>query len=102
MNISHLMQEKFSTELQLSFVNGLLKPIQYSKAAHDGLWYLKNSEAIKVAFDNTIDISIPFNLMNVDEGEIIEFLFATADFGTMVKTIPQEVLFIMQRPKINK
>ncbi|MGN0017823.1 MAG: hypothetical protein ACI37S_02160 [Candidatus Gastranaerophilaceae bacterium] len=101
MNISHLMQEKFSTELQLSFVNGLLKPIQYSKAAHDGLWYLKNSEAIKVAFDNTIDISIPFNLMNVDEGEIIEFLFATANFGTMVNTIPQEVLFIMQRP-INK
>lgn len=98
-NISHLAQEQFSIELKLSFVNGLLRPLQYSKATQCGLWYLKNSEAIKVAYDNTIDISIPFNLINVDEGEIIEFLFATANFGIMINTIPKEVLFIMQRPK---
>ncbi|MBQ3310649.1 hypothetical protein IJG72_01085 [bacterium] len=100
--ISPLMQEKFNTELKLSFVNGLLRPIQYSKAAEEGLWYIKNAEAIKIAYDNSIDISIPFNLINVDEGNIIEFIFATANFGMITKSIPKDVLFIMQRPVSNK
>ena len=48
---------------------------------------------------NVIDISIPFDVIDINYGEMVEFFFATADFGIMETAIPQELLLTMQRPK---
>jgi len=98
-NIYQLMKEKFGVEIKLSFVNGMLRPLQFSKSMPNGLWCIQNNEQIKVAYDNVIDISIPFDTIDIAEDEMVEFFFAPADSGIMESAIPQELLLTMQRPK---
>ncbi|MBR1942315.1 hypothetical protein IJ843_01110 [bacterium] len=98
-NIYQLMKEKFGVEIKLSFVNGMLRPLQFSKSMPNGLWCIQNNEQIKVAYDNVIDISIPFDAIDIAEDEMVEFFFAPADSGIMESAIPQELLLTMQRPK---
>lgn len=97
-DVYQLMKEKFSNEIKLSFVGGMLRPLQFSKSMQNGLWCVQNSENIRVAYDNVIDISIPFDEIDVAEGEMVEFFFAPADSEIMESAIPQELLLTMQRP----
>ena len=94
-----IMHEKFSTEIRLSLVNGMVRPLQFSKSIAGELWCSQNSDDIKVAYDNVLDISIPFDSIDIGKGEMLEFFFATADFGVLESFIPQEILLTMQRPK---
>ena len=94
-----IMHEKFSTEIRLSLVNGMVRPLQISKSIAGELWCSQNSDDIKVAYDNVLDISIPFDSIDIGKGEMLEFFFATADFGVLESFIPQEILLTMQRPK---
>ncbi|MGN1124550.1 MAG: hypothetical protein ACI4SM_00035, partial [Candidatus Gastranaerophilaceae bacterium] len=95
-----IMYEKFESEIRLSLVNGMLRPLQFSKAMQGGLWFSQNCEdTIKVAYDKVLDISIPFDSIDIGENETLEFFFATADFGILETFIPQEILLTMQRPK---
>lgn len=97
-NIFQIMKEKFHNELRISMVNKLLRPLQFAKAITGGVWVLRDSEDIKVAYDNVIDISIPFELIDIDYGDMMEFFFVNADFGVQQTFIPQEVLLMMKRP----
>lgn len=97
-DIYQLMKEKFSNEIKLSFVGGMLRPLQFSKSMQNGLWCIQNNENIKVAYDNVIDISIPFDEIDVAEGEMVEFFFAPADSEIIESAVPQELLLTMQRP----
>ena len=98
-DIYQLLREKFGAEIKISFVNGMLRPLQFSKSMANGLWCMQNNEQIKVAYDSVIDISIPFDVIDVAEGEMVEFFFAPADSGIIESAIPQELLLTMQRPK---
>ena len=97
-----IMYEQFGTEITLSLVNGMLRPIQYSKSIAGGLWCSQNTDAIKIAYDNVLDMSIPFDLLGISSGEMLEFFFATADFGILETFIPQEILLTIQRPLISE
>ena len=98
-DIFQLMREKFGTEIKISFINGLLRPLQFSKAMANDLWVLQNHEQIKVAYDNVIDVSIPFDVIDIKENEMVELFFAPADLDIMESAVPQELLLTMQRPK---
>ena len=99
-DIHQLIREKFGAEIKISFVNGMLRPLQFSKSMANGLWCIQNNSQLKVAYDNVIDISIPFDSIDIEEGETVEFFFAPADSGIMENAIPQELLLTMQRPKL--
>lgn len=99
-DIFQLMREKFGTELKISFINGLLRPLQFSKAMANDLWVLQDQDQIKVAYDNVIDISIPFDVIDIAENEMVEFFFAPADLDIMESAVPQELLLTMQRPTV--
>ncbi len=101
-DIYQLIKEKFGNEIKISFVNGLLRPLQFSKSMSNGLWCIHSGENIKVAYDNVIDISIPFDEIDVAEGEMVEFFFAPADSEIMESAVPQELLLTMQRPCTNQ
>ena len=94
-----IMHERFSTEKRLSLVNGMIRPLQFSKSIAGELWCFQNSDSIKVAYDTVLDVSIPFDSIDIGKGEMLEFFFATADFGVLESFIPQEILLTMQRPK---
>ena len=98
-DIYQLIKEKFGAEIKISFVNGMLRPLQFSKSMSNGLWYIQNNDQLKVAYDNVIDISIPFDAIDIEENEMVEFFFAPANSGIMENAVPQELLLTMQRPK---
>ena len=91
--------EKFHNEIRLTFSSGLLRPLQFIEAMPENLWKEKDSEDIKISYDNVIDISIPFDTIEVKHGEMLEFFFVTADYDVMETCNPPCILLTMIRPK---
>ena len=98
-NIPTLFKEKFHNEIRLTFSSGLLRPLQFIEALPENLWKEKDSEDIKISYDNVIDISIPFDTIEVKHGEMLEFFFVTADYDVMETCNPPCILLTMIRPK---
>lgn len=99
-NIFPIMREKFHNELRVSIMGNQLYPIHLIKSIQSGLWAVQNSKDIKSAYEKVIDISVPFEYLDVGPGERLEFFFANAVFGIKDTFIPQDVLLTLQRPKI--
>lgn len=97
-NIFPIMREKFHNELRISIMDYRLYPIQLIKSMQGGLWTIKDTKDIQVAFEKVVDLSIPFDLLDVSRGEKVEFYFATATFGIKDSFIPQDSLLNIQRP----
>lgn len=100
-NIYPMMKEKFHNEFRVSINDGQLYPIQLIQAMQSGLWRMKSVKEIKVAFDKVIDVSIPFDKLEIAPGEHAEFFFANASsMGVKDSFIPQDVLLNIQRPQV--
>ena len=92
------MREKFHNELRISMMENKLYPIRLTKAMQGGLWTMLNTKDVDIAFEKVIDVSIPFDSLEIDSGEKLEFFFANANFGIKDSFIPQDVLLNVQRP----
>lgn len=97
-NIFPMMREKFHNELRISMMENKLYPLRLTKAMQGGLWTLSNTKDVNIAFEKVIDVSIPFESLDIDSGEKLEFFFANANFGIKDSFIPQDVLLTVQRP----
>ncbi|MFA7658871.1 MAG: glycoside hydrolase family 57 protein [Candidatus Gastranaerophilaceae bacterium] len=97
-NIFPIMREKFHNELRIAMVEGKLYPTRLTKAMCSGLWAIQNTKNIKTVFQKVIDISVPFENLDIASGERLEFFFANANFGIKDSFIPQDVLLNVQRP----
>lgn len=97
-NIFPIMREKFHNELRISVLENKLYPAQLIKSMQGGLWAIQNAKDLKIAFQKVIDISVPFENLDVEHGERLEFFFANANFGIKDSFIPQDVLLNVQRP----
>jgi len=97
-NIFPIMREKFHNELRISMMENKLYPIRLTKAMQGGLWTMLNTKDVDIAFEKVIDVSIPFDSLEIDSGEKLEFFFANANFGIKDSFIPQDVLLNVQRP----
>jgi len=97
-NIFPIMREKFHNELRISLLGDKLYPAQLIKSMQGGLWVIQNAKDLKIAFKKVIDVAIPFESLEVDSGERLEFFFANANFGIKDSFIPQDVLLNVQRP----
>ena len=96
--IPTLFKEKFHNEIRLTFSSGLLRPLQFIEALPENLWKEKDAENIKISYDNVIDISIPFDTIEIKHGEMLEFFFVTADYDVMETCNPPCILLTMLRP----
>jgi len=97
-NIFPIMREKFHNELIVSIMDEKLYPAQLTKSMQGGLWTIQNSKDMRIEFKKVVDISIPFEDLDVSSGEKLEFFFANANFGIKDSFIPQDVLLNVQRP----
>ncbi len=97
-NIFPIMKEKFHNELRISMLDNKLYPIRLTKAMQGGLWTIQNTKDLKLAYEKVIDVSIPFESLDVSPSEKLEFFFANANFGIKDSFIPQDVLLNVQRP----
>ena len=96
-NVLPLSKEKFHNEIQLSIQNNELKLIRIVNSISGNVWSLQSSKQIKTIFNKTIDISIPFDLLDVNMEENLEFLFIIARLGISEFIIPNEMLLTVPR-----
>lgn len=96
-NISPIMKEKFHTELRVSMMENKLYPIRLTKAINNSLWVTQNTKDIETAFDKVVDISVPFDDLDIYKGEKLEFFVANTNYGINESFIPQEILLTVQR-----
>lgn len=97
-NVFPIMREKFHNELRISMMDNKLYPMRLTKAMAGNLWTIQNTKDVEIAFEKVIDLSIPFDSLDVASGEKLEFFFANANFGIKDSFIPQDFLLNIQRP----
>ncbi len=96
-NVSPIMREKFHNELRISMMDNKLYPIRFTKAIQSGLWAMQDTHDVKMAYQKVVDISIPFDSLDIGSGEKLEFFFANANFGIKDAFSPHDILLSVVR-----
>jgi len=92
-----ILREKFEHELTLTLLKDTLYPARLTSCLHPNMWTLANPDSINIVYKDVIDVSIPFDLLGVKQGETVEFFMANTDSGVKNTYIPQEILLTMTR-----
>lgn len=96
-NILPVAKEKFHNEIKISIANNKLDAVRVAQAAPNNLWIARTSKKIITACDKVIDISIPFEILNIAPNETLEFMFASANFDALDSYIPNDNLLTIKR-----
>ncbi|MCQ2738985.1 MAG: glycoside hydrolase family 57 protein [bacterium] len=96
-NLSPVLTEKFENELTLTFVKDTLYPPRLLTCTQQDTWTLANSENVRIAYDDVIDITVPFESVGVQEGETVEFIMANTDSGVKSSYFPHEIVLSLKR-----
>ena len=70
------------------------------KAIPGDMWVLENYKSMEVIYDEVLDLKIPFETLEIDNGEKLEFLFINANYGMTDFYIPNEMILSVQRPEL--
>lgn len=92
-----ISKEKFHNEMQISIYDGEINLVRLVKAIPNNLWAVTSSKEIKAVYDKVVDISIPFENLGVEPGEVLEFLFINANYGVKDFYIPNDMLLTIKR-----
>lgn len=96
-NVLPILKEKFHNELQLSIQNDKLKLVRMIKSLSGNIWALQSIKEVQYVYENVIDISIPFDLLDINHEETLEFMFVSANIGIKEYCIPYEMLLTVSR-----
>ena len=99
-NIPPIAMEKFHNEIQISIREDELRFMRIIKATRGDMWVLENSKLMETAYDEVLDVKVPFELLDIQNGETLEFLFINANFGMTDFFIPNEMVLSITRPAI--
>ncbi|MBQ8167801.1 hypothetical protein IJZ97_00070 [bacterium] len=99
-NILPISKEKVHNELQLSIQGNELKLVRLVKSIPGNIWALQSSKEIQSIFDNVLDLSIPFDSLDVGSKETLEFMFVIANMGIKEFNIPNEMLLSVPRTSL--
>ena len=98
-NIPPISMEKFHNEIQISIRDNELRFLRLVKAIPGDMWVLENYKSMEVIYDEVLDIKIPFETLEINQGEKLEFLFINANYGMTDFYIPDEMILSVQRPE---
>ena len=90
-------KEKFHNEIQLSIQDNELKFVRIINSLAGNLWVIQPSKNIQYVYDKTLDMSIPFDLLDIQHNETMEFLFVIANYGIKEFDLPNEMLLTVPR-----
>lgn len=59
--------------MQISIYNGEINLVRHVKAIPNNLWTIASSKNITAVYDNVVDIKIPFETIEIDDGDTLDF-----------------------------
>ena len=96
-SILPISKEKFHNELQISIYDGEINLVRLVRAIPNNLWVITTSKNITAVYDNVVDIKIPFDSIEINSGDTLEFLFVNANYGVKDYFVPNEMLLTITR-----
>lgn len=96
-SILPICKEKFHNELQISIYENEINLIRLVKSIPNNLWAITSSKNIQAVYNKFIDISIPFDNINIAHNDTVEFLFINANSDIKNYFIPNEMLLTIKR-----
>ncbi len=93
-----ILKNKYHNELIITVVNNKLYPSYLSKSIPDNLWTLVDSQGLNITQNGNIDICIPFNDLDIEKGEELEFFFCIANLGLRYTFMPKDSPLAVKRP----
>ncbi len=99
-DIAPISMEKFHNEIQVAIRNDKLQLLRITKAIPGDMWVLESPKNIETAYDETLDLKIPFDLLEIKNGEVLEFVFVNANYGIKDFYIPNEMVLTVKRPAL--
>lgn len=99
-NISPISMEKFHNEIQIAIRKDTLQFLRVIKAIPGDMWVLQSDKTIETAYDEVLDLKIPFDLLEIKNGETLEFVFINANYGLKDFYIPNEMVLSVIRPAL--
>ena len=85
-------------ELKLSFYQNEIFAPQMAAAQKYNLWVSKLLHNVEFAYEDTLELSIGFDELNINKGERLEFFFISAIFGKTEEVFPQDFMLSILRP----
>ncbi len=95
-NIFPIIKNKFSHLVKFSFSKDVIYPIRLGQAINDGLWVIRQHE-ILYAYKDDIEIGIPFEYLNVQKGEKLEFCIIEGRDNIAEAVYPQDIMLDIYR-----
>ena len=96
-SILPISKEKFHNEIQIAVQGGKIQLLRLIKAIPNNLWALQSTKDIKSVYANVIDLSVPFDLLDINNNESMEFCFVNANYGIKDFYIPNDMLLTISR-----
>lgn len=99
-DILPISMEKFHNEIQIAIRNDKLQLLRIIEAVPGDMWSLEDSRRIETAYDEVLDLKIPFEILDIKNGDSLEFLFINANYGIKDFYIPNEIVLSINRPSL--
>lgn len=96
-SILPICKEKFHNELQISIYENEINLVRLVKAIPNNLWAIASPKNIQTVYDKYVDVSIPFDDIDIGKDDTLEFLFVNANFGVKDFFVPNEMLLTIKR-----
>lgn len=96
-SILPICKEKFHNELQISIYENEINLVRLVKSVPNNLWAIASPRNIQTIYDKYVDVSIPFDDIDIGKDETLEFLFVNANFGVKDFFVPNEMLLTIKR-----
>lgn len=95
-----IAQYPFSYEVSISLYQNNLLPIQLSEAIEGYLWQINMNHKINYAYKDFLEVSIPFDDLNVKPGEEVSFLILLTTLSVVEDILPQDMVLTLRRPAV--
>lgn len=98
--ICPILKDGYTHEAKLTLLKGGdFYPLQFAEAIKDNLWVIQLHHGLKYAYDEIIEMSIPFKDLKIKPGEKVDFFILNGTLGLTEEVYPQDLLLSLERPK---
>ena len=98
-NVCQLIKNAYTHEIKITFMKNKLFPLFFSKAMKNNLWVMDKNNTIQCVYDEVVELKIPFDDLNVQRGEKIDFFIINGTFGRIEDVYPQDLWLTIKRPE---
>ena len=98
-NVATLIKNAYTHEIKITFMEDKNFPLFFAKAIKNNLWVMDKNHSVECVYDEVIEMKIPFEDLDVNAGEKIDFFIINGTFGRVEDIYPQDLWLTIKRPE---